>query len=246
MDKKTLDPMLAHTLIQSVATASVEKISSPFVVSRLHSNHIEPHSGENKTITIEDLPAGHHRWDIPESASLTLTFLLNHPHSVTIDLYLTGPHAHVDVAGLVLTDTGTPTLTINQYHLAPDTTSKVLIKGILAGATRAQLRGLVTITDAAIRSTASHYHKVLLLDPSARCTAIPSFAVHHHQVRCNHGAAVGKLAIDQLAYLQSRGIPEPHARHLMTLGFAQEVTERATPEQQAIWHEKIALLTKGA
>jgi len=45
-------------------------------------------------------------------------------------------------------------------------------------------------------------------------------------VRCTHGATVGKVDAEQVFYLQARGIPELEARRLVVEGFFDPIMQR--------------------
>jgi Fe-S cluster assembly protein SufD len=45
-------------------------------------------------------------------------------------------------------------------------------------------------------------------------------------VRCTHGATVGKIDPDQVFYLNSRGIPEKDAQRLIVEGFFDPIMQR--------------------
>ena len=51
----------------------------------------------------------------------------------------------------------------------------------------------------------------------------PQLEIWADDVRCSHGASIGRLDEDALFYLRSRGIGESAARDLLTRGFAAEV-----------------------
>jgi hypothetical protein len=201
-------------------------------------NHLQ--AGQHKRLELQDPTPGHYRWVVPESAQLTLIVGVFRPTDLTLTLELTGSHARASMLGLVATNSEKTSITLNQHHQAPDTQSTALLKGVFGNNAQALLQGLVTIDAGAHNAQASQYHKALLLDARASCKAIPSFAVHNHRVRCNHGAAVGKLAIDQLTYLQSRGIPEVLARQILINGFVQEIIESLESLDQHNWRQSVA------
>jgi Fe-S cluster assembly protein SufD len=45
-------------------------------------------------------------------------------------------------------------------------------------------------------------------------------------VRCTHGATVGKLDAEQIFYLESRGIPRKEAEKLIVEGFFDPIMQR--------------------
>lgn len=59
----------------------------------------------------------------------------------------------------------------------------------------------------------------LVLDDQARADSIPGLEILADDVRCTHGATVGKLEKEPLFYLKSRGIPQADAERLVVEGF---------------------------
>ena len=45
-------------------------------------------------------------------------------------------------------------------------------------------------------------------------------------MKCDHGAAIGQLADEEMFYLESRGINPALAKNMLTYGFAEEVIEK--------------------
>jgi len=138
---------------------------------------------------------------------------------------LVGEHAHTDLFGLYL---GSTRQLQDHYtvidHAVPNTTSNERYKGILGGRARGVFHGLIQVRPDAQRIHAMQSNRNLLLTDSARVNAKPQLEIYADDVRCSHGATVGRLDEDQLFYLRSRGVDENEARLMLTLGFANEVT----------------------
>jgi len=68
-----------------------------------------------------------------------------------------------------------------------------------------------------------------LTDPPARAThavPIPGLEILANDVRCTHGATVGRVDREQLFYLMARGLPRSEAERLIVRGFFQDVLDR--------------------
>ena len=61
---------------------------------------------------------------------------------------------------------------------------------------------------------------------SASQTSIPGLEILADDVRCTHGATVGKIDPEQVFYLLSRGIPYPEAERLIVEGFFDPIMQR--------------------
>jgi len=132
-----------------------------------------------------------------------------------------------------------------QNHLAPHTTSDLLFKGALKGHSRSVWQGMIYVAPAAQKTDGYQANRNLVLSPDARADSIPGLEILADDVRCSHGATVGKLEEEPLFYLKSRGIPDREAERLLVEGFFDPIMQRIPYEgvrtrfQQAI-HEKTA------
>ena len=66
----------------------------------------------------------------------------------------------------------------------------------------------------------------LLLSNTAEANSLPGLEILADDVKCSHGATVGRLDEDQLFYLMSRGISERKAQELLVFGFFEEIIEK--------------------
>ncbi|MGD0878078.1 MAG: Fe-S cluster assembly protein SufD [Anaerolineales bacterium] len=132
-----------------------------------------------------------------------------------------------------------------QNHLAQHTTSDLLFKGALKGHSRSVWQGMIYVAPGAQKTDGYQANRNLILSPDARADSIPGLEILADDVRCTHGATVGKLEQEPLFYLKSRGIPEKEAERLIVEGFFDPIMQRIPFEgvrarfQQAI-HEKTA------
>ena len=123
-----------------------------------------------------------------------------------------------------------------QEHAAPDTTSDLAFRGILADRSSAVWRGMIQVDKGAQRTDAFQESRNLLLSKRAHADAIPGLEILANDVRCTHAAAIAQIDRDQLFYLRSHGLGEPAARRLVIEGFLQGLVERleAGPVREAV------------
>ena len=113
-----------------------------------------------------------------------------------------------------------------QNHLTPHTTSDLLFKGALKGHSRSVWQGMIYVAPAAQKTDGYQANRNLVLSPDARADSIPGLEILADDVRCTHGATVGKLEEEPLFYLKSRGIPAADAERLMVEGFFDPIMQR--------------------
>lgn len=107
-------------------------------------------------------------------------------------------------------------------HLARDTRSTLLWRGIASERARAVFHGGITIHAGADGSDANLSNKNLLLSDQAGIDTQPVLVIHADEVKAAHGATVGQLDANAMFYLRSRGLPEPEARRLLMAAFVRE------------------------
>jgi len=140
---------------------------------------------------------------------------------------LAGPGAHGTVTG-AYASRGRQHLDFDtlQEHAAPDTTSDLAFRGILADRSSAVWRGMIKVDPGAQRTDAFQESRNLLLSKRAHADAIPGLEILANDVRCTHAAAIAQIDREQLFYLRSHGLPEPDAKRLVIEGFLQALVER--------------------
>ncbi len=115
-------------------------------------------------------------------------------------------------------------------HAKPHCDSRELYKGILGGKSRTVFNGRIIVRPAAQRTDAKQSNPNLLLSPDALAQTRPQLEIYADDVKCTHGATVGRLDEDALFYLRSRAIGAQQARNLLIEAFAGEVLEQISIE----------------
>jgi Fe-S cluster assembly protein SufD len=143
------------------------------------------------------------------------------------ELDLAGQGSTGRMSGFYFTD-GTQHLDhdTQQNHLAPNTTSDLLFKGALKGRSRSVWQGMIYVAPAAQKTDGYQANRNLVLSDKARADSIPGLEILADDVRCTHGATVGKLEQEPLFYLRSRGIPPAEAEKLVVEGFFDPIFQR--------------------
>lgn len=113
-----------------------------------------------------------------------------------------------------------------QNHLAPNTTSDLLFKGALTDESRSVWQGMIYVAPNASKTDGYQANRNLILSKKARADSIPGLEILTDDVRCTHGATVGKIDKDQIFYLESRGLPIETAERLIVEGFFDPIMQR--------------------
>ena len=222
----------------------------------LHAGIVEIKVGDGASLKFVELQSwGRHVWNfshervsVGRDAKIDWIFgaVGSHLTKNFSDLDLVGEGATGRMSGFYFAD-GEQHLDhdTQQNHLAPHTTSDLLFKGALKGNSRSVWQGMIYVAPAAQKTDGYQANRNLILSSGARADSIPGLEILADDVRCTHGATVGKLEQEPLFYLKSRGIPEREAERLIVEGFFDPIMQRIPFEgvrarfQQAI-HEKTA------
>jgi Fe-S cluster assembly protein SufD len=113
-----------------------------------------------------------------------------------------------------------------QNHLAPHTTSDLLFKGALKGKSRTVWHGMIYVAPGAVKADGYQANRNILISEGARADSIPGLEILTDDVRCTHGATVGKIDQDQIFYARSRGIPQTEAEQMIIEGFFDQIMQR--------------------
>lgn len=116
------------------------------------------------------------------------------------------------------------------FHNEPNCNSWEVYKGVLADSSRAVFNGKVFVEPVAQKTDAKQTNRNLLLGDSAKVDTKPQLEIFADDVKCTHGATVGKLDELQRYYLQTRGIAGQTAQALLIWAFVAEVMMEITLE----------------
>ncbi|HEY0779105.1 MAG TPA: Fe-S cluster assembly protein SufD [Gemmatirosa sp.] len=125
-------------------------------------------------------------------------------------------------------------------HREPNCYSRELYKGVLDGRAHGVFNGKVYVHPAAQKTDGKQTNNTLLLSEEARIDTKPQLEIFADDVKCTHGATVGRLDQTALFYMQSRGVGTEAARKLLTYAFAADVLE--TIELEPVKHALEALV----
>jgi Fe-S cluster assembly protein SufD len=121
-------------------------------------------------------------------------------------------------------------------HVAPNCFSREMYKMLLDNTSHGVFNGKVYVHPEAQKTDGKQTNNTLLLSDRAQIDTKPQLEIFADDVKCTHGATVGR--IDEMArfYLLSRGIGTQLSRRLLTYAFAADVLETIDnePVKQAL------------
>ena len=110
-------------------------------------------------------------------------------------------------------------------HAKPHGVSRQLHKCIVDGAAHAVFNGRVMVRQGAQKTDSTQSSRNLLLTAKAVIDTLPQLEIFADDVKCTHGATVGRMDEMSLFYLKSRGIGSTLAKQLLMYAFAAGVLE---------------------
>jgi Fe-S cluster assembly protein SufD len=142
---------------------------------------------------------------------------------------LVGEGAAVQVNGVMFTE-GRQHLSYHtlQHHQAASCRSDLLYKGALQDKSRIVWRGMIHVDRAAQKTDGYQRDDNLVLADTARADSIPGLEILADDVRCTHGATVGRVDDELIFYCLTRGLTRKEASRMIVNGFFQQVFDRIT------------------
>lgn len=167
--------------------------------------------------------------DAGASLQWTIGALGSRLAKVNQHVVLRGKGAEVEVNGVMFTE-GRQHLSYHtrQHHQAASCRSDMLYKGALQDNSRLVWRGMIHVDQGAQKTDAYQRDDNLILSEGARADSIPGLEILADDVRCTHGATVGRVDEDLIFYALTRGLTRREATRMIVAGFFQQVFDRIT------------------
>ncbi|MFP1924050.1 Fe-S cluster assembly protein SufD [Lonsdalea quercina] len=103
--------------------------------------------------------------------------------------------------------------------------SRQLHKTIVRDRAKAVFNGMIKVAPHALKTDGKMTNNNLLLGRLAEVDTKPQLEIYADDVKCSHGATVGRIDEEQLFYLRARGISGEDAQQMIIFAFAAELTE---------------------
>ena len=103
----------------------------------------------------------------------------------------------------------------NIFHHGKESYSDVMVNGALKDKAYKNFKSNLDFKKGSSSSKGSEEEYTILLDDSVTAISVPLLLCHEDDVEGNHAASAGKLDLDQLFYIMSRGFSEEQAAALI-------------------------------
>ena len=152
---------------------------------------------------------------------------------VKLDIALKGEGAEANVYGAYVCGSDEKVrIAVDMHHDVPHCNSRQLFKGIAGGASRVDFYGKIIVAQDAQKTEAYQENHNILLSDQAKVDTKPQLEIYADDVKCSHGATIGRLNEEEQFYMRSRGISLEDAKVLQMISFIAPVLENIPDETQ--------------
>ena len=162
---------------------------------------------------------------------------------VKLDIRLAGEGAEANIYGAYVCGGAEKVkIAVDMHHDLPHCNSRQLFKGIAGGSSRVDFYGKIIVAQDAQKTEAYQENHNILLTDGAKVDTKPQLEIYADDVKCSHGATIGRLSEEEQFYMRSRGITLEDAKVLQMISFIAPVLENI-PETD---RESVALQFENA
>lgn len=152
---------------------------------------------------------------------------------IRLDVKLVGEGAEANIYGAyVCGGDEKVNIAVDMHHDLPHCNSRQLFKGIAGGKSRVDFYGKIIVAKDAQRTEAYQENHNILLSDDAKVDTKPQLEIYADDVKCSHGATIGRLNVEEQFYMRSRGITLEDAKVLQMISFIAPVLENIDDESQ--------------
>ena len=123
-------------------------------------------------------------------------------------------------------------VSVDMHHDVPHCNSRQLFKGIAGGSSKVDFYGKIIVAKDAQRTVAYQENHNILLSDAAKVDTKPQLEIYADDVKCSHGATIGRLNEEEQFYMRSRGISLEDAKVLQMISFIAPVLENIETEAE--------------
>ena len=145
---------------------------------------------------------------------------------ISLDIRLAGEGAEANVYGAYVCGGDEKVkIAVDMHHEVPHCNSRQLFKGIAGGSSKVDFYGKIIVAQDAQKTEAYQENHNILLSDGAKVDTKPQLEIYADDVKCSHGATIGRLNEEEQFYMRSRGISLEDAKVLQMISFIVPVLE---------------------
>ena len=152
---------------------------------------------------------------------------------INLDVVLAGEGAEANIYGAYVCGGDEKVkIAVDMHHDLPHCNSRQLFKGIAGGKSKVDFYGKIIVAQDAQRTEAYQENHNILLSDDAKVDTKPQLEIYADDVKCSHGATIGRLNEEEQFYMRSRGITLEDAKVLQMISFIAPVLEQIPEEER--------------
>ena len=168
-----------------------------------------------------------------EKAEMILLVLPGVSCDIKLDVRLAGEGSEANIYGAyVCGGLERVKIAVDMHHDLPHCNSRQLFKGIAGGTSKVDFYGKIIVAKDAQRTEAYQENHNILLTDGAKVDTKPQLEIYADDVKCSHGATIGRLNEEEQFYMRSRGITLEDAKVLQMISFIAPVLENIEDEAE--------------
>lgn len=171
--------------------------------------------------------------EVKEDSQFVLSFSDYSPQkSYQVDLNFNKPGLKGEIMALFRLKEGQNLdLTTVANHQAPHTSCNTSVKGVLQDKCSSKYRGKIIIGKKAQQTVSYLEDNVLLVGDDIKNISEPVLEIDADDVKASHGATTGRINLEQIYYLQTRGLNKTEAEKLIVEGFFESLLKEIKDEK---------------
>ena len=152
---------------------------------------------------------------------------------IRLDVRLVGEGAEANIYGAyVCGGEEKVKIAVDMHHDLPHCNSRQLFKGIAGGTSKVDFYGKIIVAQDAQKTEAYQENHNILLSDGVKVDTKPQLEIYADDVKCSHGATIGRLNEEEQFYMRSRGISLEDAKVLQMISFIAPVLEHIEDKSQ--------------
>ena len=152
---------------------------------------------------------------------------------IKLDVTLSGEGAEANIYGAYVCGSEEKVkISVDMHHDVPHCNSRQLFKGIAGGSSKVDFYGKIIVAQDAQKTEAYQENHNILLTDGAKVDTKPQLEIYADDVKCSHGATIGRLNEEEQFYMRSRGISLEDAKVLQMISFIAPMLEHVGDEAE--------------
>ncbi len=151
----------------------------------------------------------------------------NNGGNLDLEVVLEKEGASVNIYGIIIgKDADSYKIKTTSSHLAPNTNSRVHIKGVFMDSSNMDFSGMINIDKVAQLSDAYLKNDNLMIGDDCKVNSSPQLEIKADDVKASHGVTISTIDDEQMYYLMSRSLSYKDSQDLLVSGFINDIVQK--------------------